>query len=87
FNWIVAVCNDLLQAVEGRALRGMTSKELARFFWEEIICRYKQSDPDHSKNPEDCYCGYLLAMPRLCLYCRNLCTTQPSGARLDLPIW
>lgn len=40
YHYIVAARDDLTHAVEGRALKKANSTELARFFWEEIICRY-----------------------------------------------
>jgi transposase InsO family protein len=40
FRYLVAARDDLSLAAEGRALRHATSDTLAKFFWEEIICRY-----------------------------------------------
>lgn len=40
FRYIVAARDDLSLAAEGRALRRSTAVNLAKFFWEEIICRY-----------------------------------------------
>jgi hypothetical protein len=40
YRYIVAARDDLSRAAEGRALRQANSKALARFFWEEIYCRY-----------------------------------------------
>jgi hypothetical protein len=40
YKYIVAARDDLSGTCEARALQHATSKELARFFWEEIYCRY-----------------------------------------------
>jgi len=40
FRYIVAARDDLSLAAEGRALRKASAANLAKFFWEEIICRY-----------------------------------------------
>ena len=40
YRYIVAARDDLTLAAEGRALRRSTASSLAKFFWEEIICRY-----------------------------------------------
>lgn len=40
FKYIVAARDDLSRAPEGRALRKANSHSLAKFFWEEIYCRY-----------------------------------------------
>ena len=40
FGAIVACRDDLSGVCEARALRNASSKEIARFFWEQIICRY-----------------------------------------------
>ena len=40
FNYIVAARDDLSRAAEGRALRTISSKNIAQFIWEEIFCRY-----------------------------------------------
>src|SRR5579871_458017 len=40
YRYIVAARDDLSLAAEGRALRSATASNLAKFFWEEIICRY-----------------------------------------------
>lgn len=40
FTCIVACRDDLSGVTEGRALRGASAREVARFFWEQIICRY-----------------------------------------------
>jgi hypothetical protein len=40
YRYIVAARDSLSLAAEGRALRTATAANLARFFWEEIICRY-----------------------------------------------
>ncbi|EPQ49922.1 hypothetical protein GLOTRDRAFT_51378, partial [Gloeophyllum trabeum ATCC 11539] len=40
YRYIVAARDDLTQAAEGRALRKSNADSLAKFFWEEIICRY-----------------------------------------------
>lgn len=40
FTCIVACRDDLSGVTEARALRSPTSKDVARFFWEQIICRY-----------------------------------------------
>ena len=40
FRYIVAARDDLSLASEGRALRQASAANLAKFFWEEIICRY-----------------------------------------------
>lgn len=37
---IVACRDDLSGVSEARALRSASSQEIARFFWEQIICRY-----------------------------------------------
>lgn len=39
-KYIVAARDDLSRAAEGRALRDTKARTLARFFWEEILCRY-----------------------------------------------
>jgi len=40
FKYIVAACDDLSGTCEARALQHATSKELSKFFWEEIYCCY-----------------------------------------------
>lgn len=40
YRYIVAARDDLSRATEGRALKKATAKSLARFFWEQIYCRY-----------------------------------------------
>lgn len=40
FKYIVAAKDDLSGTSEAKALRSATSKELAKFFWEQIYCRY-----------------------------------------------
>ncbi len=40
YRYIVAARDDLSRASEGRALRKANAKTLAKFFWEEILCRY-----------------------------------------------
>lgn len=40
FRYIVLARDDLSRAPEGRALRTLKAREMANFFWEEIICRY-----------------------------------------------
>ena len=40
YRYIVAARDDLSGAAEGRALKHATAEALAKFFWEEIICRY-----------------------------------------------
>ena len=40
FKYIVAAKDDLSGTCEAKALRSATSKELAKFFWEQIYCRY-----------------------------------------------
>lgn len=40
YSCIVACRDDLSGVTEARALRSPTSKDVARFFWEQIICRY-----------------------------------------------
>ena len=40
YRYIVAARDDLSRAAEGRALKSSSSGELARFFWEQIYCRY-----------------------------------------------
>jgi transposase InsO family protein len=40
YRYIVAARDDLSRATEGRALKKATAKALARFFWEQIYCRY-----------------------------------------------
>ena len=40
YRYIVAVRDDLSGASEGRALRKLSSRSVANFFWEEILCRY-----------------------------------------------
>jgi hypothetical protein len=40
YRYIVAARDDLTLAAEGRALRTLSASNLAKFFWEEIICRY-----------------------------------------------
>ena len=40
YNAIVAARDDLSRVSEGRHLRESTAKELSKFFWEEIFCRY-----------------------------------------------
>ena len=42
YRYIVAACDDLSRASEGRALWKATSDALAQFFWEQILCRYGQ---------------------------------------------
>jgi hypothetical protein len=39
-RYIIAARDSLTQAAEGRALAKNTSAEIARFLWEEVICRY-----------------------------------------------
>jgi transposase InsO family protein len=40
FKYIVAARDDLSGTCEARALQHASSKELSRFFWEELYCRY-----------------------------------------------
>ena len=40
FTCIVACRDDLSVVSEVKALRAASSQEIARFFWEQIICRY-----------------------------------------------
>ena len=40
YRYIIAARDDLTYVAEGRALRRADSKSTAKFFWEEIICRY-----------------------------------------------
>lgn len=40
FRYIVAAKDDLSGVTEARCLRRATAKSLAKFFWEEIYCRY-----------------------------------------------
>ncbi|EIN03801.1 hypothetical protein PUNSTDRAFT_77339 [Punctularia strigosozonata HHB-11173 SS5] len=40
FRYIVAARDDLTLAAEGRALKHATAEAIARFFWEDILCRY-----------------------------------------------
>jgi transposase InsO family protein len=40
FRYIVLARDDLSRAPEGRALRSLKAREMANFFWEEVICRY-----------------------------------------------
>ncbi|EGO00581.1 hypothetical protein SERLA73DRAFT_71593, partial [Serpula lacrymans var. lacrymans S7.3] len=40
YRYLVAARDDLSLAAEGRALKKASAHNLARFFWEEIICRY-----------------------------------------------
>jgi transposase InsO family protein len=40
YRYIVAARDDLSRAAEGRALKKANAKSLARFFWEQIYCRY-----------------------------------------------
>ena len=40
FHYIVAARDDWSLAAEGRALHKASAANLAKFFWEEIICRY-----------------------------------------------
>ena len=40
YRYIVAARDDLSLAAEGRALRKASAANIAKFFWEEIICRY-----------------------------------------------
>lgn len=40
YRYIVAARDDLSRATEGRALKKATAKALAKFFWEQIYCRY-----------------------------------------------
>lgn len=40
YRYIVAARDDLSRAAEGRALQRANATTLAKFFWEEIYCRY-----------------------------------------------
>jgi hypothetical protein len=40
YKYIVAARDDLSQAAEGRALTSNTAAAIAKFLWEDIICRY-----------------------------------------------
>ena len=40
YKYIVVARCDLSHAAEGRALKNLRSKTVAKFFWEEVICRY-----------------------------------------------
>ena len=40
YRYIVAARDDLSRAAEGRALKKSNAKSLAKFFWEQIYCRY-----------------------------------------------
>jgi len=43
FKYIVAAKDDLSGTCKAKALRSTTSKELAKFFWEQIYCQYGAS--------------------------------------------
>ena len=40
FTHIVAARDDLTGASEGRALRSASAENIAKFLWEEVLCRY-----------------------------------------------
>jgi len=40
FKYIVAAKDDLSGTSKAKVLQSTTSKELAKFFWEQIYCRY-----------------------------------------------
>lgn len=40
YRYIIAARDDLTGAAEGKALRQLTAKAVAQFFWEQIFCRY-----------------------------------------------
>lgn len=40
YRYIIAARDDLSGAAEGKALRALTAKAVAQFFWEQILCRY-----------------------------------------------
>lgn len=40
FRYLIAARDDMSGAAEGRALRSLTAKAVAQFFWEQILCRY-----------------------------------------------
>ena len=40
YRYIVAARDDLSRAAEGRALKKANASSLAKFFWEQIYCRY-----------------------------------------------
>ena len=40
YRYIIAARDDLTGASEGKALRRITAKAVAQFFWEQIFCRY-----------------------------------------------
>ena len=40
YRYLIAARDDLSGAAEGRALKELTAKAVAQFFWEQIICRY-----------------------------------------------
>lgn len=40
YRYIIAARDDLSRAAEGKALKVASATELAKFFWEQIYCRY-----------------------------------------------
>jgi transposase InsO family protein len=40
YRYIIAARDDLSRAAEGRALKKANAKSIAKFFWEQIYCRY-----------------------------------------------
>ena len=40
YNFIVAAKDDLTGVTEARAIMRCNAKTLARFFWEQLYCRY-----------------------------------------------
>lgn len=40
YRYIIAARDDLSRASEGKALQRSTSDAIAKFFWEQILCRY-----------------------------------------------
>lgn len=58
YRYIVAARDDLSGAAEGRALKFATAENLAKFFWEEILCRYGavgQVTTDNGKEVEGAF--------------------------------
>jgi transposase InsO family protein len=40
YRYIIAARDDLSRTAEGKALKKATAKAIAKFFWEQIYCRY-----------------------------------------------